>query len=57
MTPTEYLESQGYTVEPVRGMVKVWLGSMLVLSDLTDAELAAFAERVKFEKEENEQTK
>ena len=54
MTPTEYLESQGYTVEPVRGMVEVWLGNMLVLSDLTDAELAAFAERVRVEKEGGE---
>jgi hypothetical protein len=53
MTPTEYLESQGYTVEPVRGMVEVWLKNMLVLNDLTDTELAAFAERVRVEKEGN----
>jgi hypothetical protein len=46
VTPTAYLESVGYTVKPVRGMVKVWLGNMLVLSDLTDTELAAFAEEI-----------
>jgi hypothetical protein len=54
MTPTAYLESQGYTIEPVRGMVEVWLGNTLVLSDLTETELAAFAERVRFEKEGGE---
>jgi len=54
MTPTAYLESQGYTIKPVRGMVEVWLGNMLVLSDLTETELAAFAERVRVEKEEGE---
>ena len=54
MTPTTYLESQGYIIKPVRGIVEVWLGNTLVLSDLTETELAAFAERVKFERKGGE---
>jgi hypothetical protein len=55
MTSTEYLESVGYEVSETRGnLFNVWLGNMLVLSDLTDTELAAFAERVRFEKEKGE---
>jgi hypothetical protein len=51
MTPTAYLESQGYTIEPVRGMVEVWIGNTLVLSDLTETELAAFADEIRAQRE------
>jgi len=54
VTTIAYLESQGYTIEPVRGMVEVWIGNTLVLSDLTETELAAFAERVRLQKEGGE---
>ena len=53
MTPAAYLESIGYTIEPVRGMLEVWRGNDLILDQLTKTELAAFADEVRTQREQN----
>ena len=52
MTPAAYLESIGYTIEPVRGMLEVWRGNDLILDQLTETELSAFADEVRAGREQ-----
>lgn len=55
VNPAEYLELQGYELWETRGnLLNVWLCGELVVSGIDHTELAAFSERVKFEKEGGE---